>query len=105
MNMRRVMLDVDTAASGPSVLQLGETIAGVGSVEAANLRVTEIDLDRGLVVTVDPGTGAGRGDHRRGLAGPCVPGRAPIFALARYTGGAEAMELAEAAWLMAPTWR
>jgi hypothetical protein len=70
MNMRRVMLDVDTAASGPSILQLGGTIAGVGSVEAANLTVTEIDPgDRGLVVTVDPWTGAGRGDHRRGLAG------------------------------------
>lgn len=45
MNMRWVMLDVDTAVSGPSVLQLGETIAGVGSVEAANLTVTEIDLE------------------------------------------------------------
>jgi hypothetical protein len=40
------------ATSGPSVLELGTTIAGVASVEAANLTVTEIDLGGVAATTV-----------------------------------------------------
>jgi hypothetical protein len=33
MNIRRVMLDVDKAVSGPTMLELGEAIAGAADAE------------------------------------------------------------------------
>jgi hypothetical protein len=54
MNVRRLMLDVDTARSGPSVVAIGEAISGVDAIEAFNITVTEIDLETvGMEVTLE----------------------------------------------------
>jgi hypothetical protein len=44
MNVRRLVLDVDWASSGPGVARLAHAIDEVDGVEALNITITEIDL-------------------------------------------------------------
>lgn len=54
MQIRRVQLDVDWAASGPGIRAVAEAISGVDGVDAGNVTVTEIDLETlGTDVTVE----------------------------------------------------
>lgn len=45
MRIRRVRLDVDWALTTPGIEAVAEAIAGVESVEAATLTITEIDQE------------------------------------------------------------
>ncbi len=45
MKIRRVKLDVDWAFSGPGIAEVAEAIDAVEGVEAANLTITEIDME------------------------------------------------------------
>lgn len=45
MNVRRVKLDVDWAIGGPNIVMIATAIDGVKGVEAANITITEIDLE------------------------------------------------------------
>jgi len=45
MNVRRLMLDVDWAASGPGIAALAEAISEVQGVQAVNVTITEIDVE------------------------------------------------------------
>jgi hypothetical protein len=45
MNIRRVHLDVDWAVSGPGIRAVAQAIDAVSGVDAANITITEIDLE------------------------------------------------------------
>jgi len=45
MNLRRVRLDVDWAIGGPNIAMVATAIDDVEGVEAANITITEIDLE------------------------------------------------------------
>lgn len=45
MNIRRVQLDVDWAASGPGIRDVAEAIDDVTGVAAATVIITDIDLE------------------------------------------------------------
>jgi hypothetical protein len=45
MNLRRVRLDVDWAIGGPNIAMVATGIDDVKGVEAANITITEIDLE------------------------------------------------------------
>ena len=45
MNIRRVRLDVDWAVASPGIADVAEAISQVPGVEAANVSITEIDLE------------------------------------------------------------
>jgi uncharacterized protein len=45
MNVRRLSLDVDWAASGPGIAAVAEAISEVHGVQALNVTITEIDLE------------------------------------------------------------
>lgn len=54
MNVRRLQLDVDKAAQRPALLELAEAIDEVRGVEAANITVTDIDVETvGTEITVE----------------------------------------------------
>jgi hypothetical protein len=54
MNVRRLMLDVDAARSGPTVVQIGDAISTVDAIEGFNITVTDIDLETvGMEVTIE----------------------------------------------------
>jgi hypothetical protein len=54
MNVRRLVLDVDKAVSRPDLVEIAEAINGVAGVEAANITVTEIDIETvGMDITVE----------------------------------------------------
>lgn len=54
MNVRSVKLDVDWAIGGPGIAGVAAAIDAVGGVEAANVTITEIDLETvGTDVTVE----------------------------------------------------
>lgn len=54
MNVRRLVLDVDKAVSRPDLVEIAEAINGVTGVEAANITVTEIDIETvGMDITVE----------------------------------------------------
>ena len=53
VNVRRIQLDVDKAIQRPNLLDLAAAIENVSGVQAANVTVTEIDLETmGTEVTV-----------------------------------------------------
>jgi hypothetical protein len=53
VRIRRVVLDVDKAVSRPDLVDLAAAIEAAEGVEAANLTVTEIDIETvGMDVTV-----------------------------------------------------
>jgi hypothetical protein len=54
MNTRRLVLDVDKAIARPSLLEIAEAISSCPGVEAANITVTEIDIETvGMDVTIE----------------------------------------------------
>jgi hypothetical protein len=54
MNVRRLVLDVDKAVSRPDLVEIAAAINGVAGVEAANITVTEIDIETvGMDITVE----------------------------------------------------
>ena len=54
MNVRRLVLDVDKATARPDLLALAGAIEGVRGVAAANITVTEIDMETvGMEVTIE----------------------------------------------------
>jgi len=54
MNIRRLLLDVDKAIAGPSLIELAAAIDAVNGVEALNIVVTEIDIETmDLDVTIE----------------------------------------------------
>jgi hypothetical protein len=54
MNIRRLVLDVDKAMARPSLLEIAEAISACPGVEAANITVTEIDIETvGMDVTIE----------------------------------------------------
>lgn len=54
MNVRRIQLDVDKALARPSILDLAEAVDAVAGVEAANITVTDIDIETiGTEITVE----------------------------------------------------
>jgi hypothetical protein len=54
LNIRRLVLDVDKARARPSLLEIGEAIAGCAGVQAFNLTVGEIDIETvGMDITIE----------------------------------------------------
>lgn len=54
MTIRRLVLDVDKAPPRPSLLEIAEAISACPGVEAANITVTEIDIETvGMDVTFE----------------------------------------------------
>jgi hypothetical protein len=52
MNIRRLLLDVDKALARPSLLDIGQAIAGCSGVEAFNLSLGDVDAETmGLEIT------------------------------------------------------
>jgi hypothetical protein len=45
MRIRAVKLDVDWAVAGPGIVAVAEAVDAVPGVEAANITITEIDLE------------------------------------------------------------
>jgi uncharacterized protein len=54
MNIRRLLLDVDKAMERPSVLDIAAAVEAVPGVQAANVTVTDIDVETvGMDVTIE----------------------------------------------------
>lgn len=54
MNIRRLLLDVDKALGRPSLLDIGNAIAGCAGVKAFNMSVGDVDVETmGLEVTIE----------------------------------------------------
>lgn len=45
MNIRRICLDVDKASKSPTIVELAEAISKIIGYEAANITITEIDME------------------------------------------------------------
>lgn len=45
MNIRRICLDVDKASKTPTMFELAEAISRIIGYEAANITITEIDME------------------------------------------------------------
>ena len=45
MRVRRVKLDIDWANSGPGIVAVAAAVEAVDGVEAANITITEIDME------------------------------------------------------------
>jgi hypothetical protein len=54
INVRRLVLDVDTAIARPALIDLAEAIEHVAGVEGLNITVTEIDIETvGMNITIE----------------------------------------------------
>ncbi len=54
MNIRRLVLDVDKAIARPSIMEIAGAIDSLPNVEAANITVTEIDVETvGMDVVIE----------------------------------------------------
>ncbi len=54
MNIRRLVLDVDKAIARPDIIDIARAISSCAGVEAANITVTEIDLETvGMNITIE----------------------------------------------------
>ncbi len=54
MKIRRISLDVDKASKEPTIFELAQAINQVPGVEAANITITEIDMETvGMDITIE----------------------------------------------------
>jgi hypothetical protein len=54
MNIRRLLLDVDKALARPSLLEIGEAIAGCRGIEGLNIALGDVDAETmGLEITIE----------------------------------------------------
>lgn len=54
MKVRRMSLDVDKASRSPTLFEIAEAIDRVPGVEAANITITNIDMETvGTVITIE----------------------------------------------------
>jgi uncharacterized protein len=54
MNLRRILLDVDTVIQKPTPLELAAALENVRGLEGVNVTVTEIDVETvGMEITIE----------------------------------------------------
>lgn len=54
MKVRRISLDVDKASKNPTLFEIAEAIDKIPGVEAANITITEIDMETvGMDITIE----------------------------------------------------